>query len=71
MGQLAWCIQQQTKDTVSNKVEGEKGHPRLSSALYTRATAHTDLHRHAQNFKKKIGKPLSEPGLLVYAKQEG
>lgn len=47
MGQLAWCIQQQTKDAVSNKVEGEKGHPRLSSALYIRVMAHTDLHTHA------------------------
>lgn len=47
MGQLAWCIQQQTKTTVSNKVEGEKGHPGLSSALCIHARAHTDLHTHA------------------------
>ena len=54
---------------------GEKRHPRLSFALYTCAMAHTDLHTHAcahaQSFKKKTGKSLSEPGLLVCAEQEG
>lgn len=56
--QLAWCVQRETRDPVSNKVEDEN--LRLSSDLHMHTHAprsHTCMHTHAMTYNhRKMGK---------------
>lgn len=65
-GQMAWCMQN-SKGPVSDKVEGEDKHLRLSSDFHMWAVAGTYLHIFYTHTQSELGKQRIKVKVILEA----